>query len=114
MKLSLLIILFLLATTALPQKNNYASIKTSYGTIIVKLANETPLHRDNFINLVRQKYFDKTQIHRVVPRFVIQGGDPDSIFTTPSDTNELKSQRLQAEFPPFIISQARCTGHGTR
>ncbi len=53
-------------------------IETTKGTIIVKLYNETPLHRDNFVKLVKEKYFDSLLFHRVINAFMIQGGDPDS------------------------------------
>jgi cyclophilin family peptidyl-prolyl cis-trans isomerase len=53
-------------------------ITTEFGEIKLKLYNETPLHRDNFIKLVQEKYFDSTLFHRVINQFMIQGGDPDS------------------------------------
>lgn len=53
-------------------------IITDYGTIKIRLYNETPLHRDNFIKLTKSHYFDSLLFHRVIPNFVIQGGDPDS------------------------------------
>jgi cyclophilin family peptidyl-prolyl cis-trans isomerase len=53
-------------------------ISTEYGDIKLKLYNETPLHRDNFIKLVKEKNFDSTLFHRVIKQFMIQGGDPDS------------------------------------
>ncbi len=53
-------------------------IATSYGNITVKLFNETPQHRDNFIKLVRENYYDSLLFHRVIEGFMIQGGDPDS------------------------------------
>ena len=53
-------------------------IETKYGKIIIKLYNETPKHRDNFIKLVKQGYFNGTLFHRVINKFMIQGGDPDS------------------------------------
>lgn len=52
--------------------------KTTMGDIHVKLYNETPAHRDNFISLVEQNYFDSILFHRVIRDFMIQGGDPDS------------------------------------
>jgi len=48
------------------------------GECIIQLYNETPLHRDNFIKLIKTKVFDGTLFHRVIKDFMIQGGDPDS------------------------------------
>ncbi len=53
-------------------------IKTDYGTMVVKLYDSTPLHRDNFIKLVKQKFYDSLLFHRVIEGFMIQGGDPES------------------------------------
>ena len=57
---------------------NRIKIKTTEGDIIVRLYDETPLHRDNFIKLAGEGYFDGTLFHRVIKDFMIQGGDPDS------------------------------------
>ena len=59
-------------------------IKTSEGDILVRLYDETPIHRDNFIKLAKQGYYDGTLFHRVIKDFMIQGGDPDirSSFTS--------------------------------
>ena len=48
------------------------------GDIVVRLYDETPIHRDNFIKLVKEGYYDGTLFHRVIKDFMIQGGDPDS------------------------------------
>lgn len=53
-------------------------IETSYGDIIVRLYDDTPLHRDNFLKLVSEGFYDGTLFHRVISEFMIQGGDPDS------------------------------------
>lgn len=53
-------------------------IKTSEGDIIVRLFDETPKHRDNFIKLVKEGFYNGTLFHRVIKDFMIQGGDPDS------------------------------------
>lgn len=53
-------------------------IKTSLGDITVKLYDETPLHRDNFIKLANEGYYNGTLFHRVIKNFMIQGGDPNS------------------------------------
>ena len=53
-------------------------ISTSLGDIVVKLYDETPLHRDNFLKLAKEGYYDGTIFHRVIKNFMVQGGDPDS------------------------------------
>ena len=53
-------------------------IHTTLGDITVRLYDETPLHRDNFVKLVREGYYNGTLFHRVIKDFMIQGGDPDS------------------------------------
>jgi peptidyl-prolyl cis-trans isomerase B (cyclophilin B) len=53
-------------------------IKTPYGNMKVRLYNETPQHRDNFIKLVEESFYDSLLFHRVIQGFMIQGGDPDS------------------------------------
>ncbi len=54
-------------------------IHTTEGDITVRLYDETPLHRDNFLKLAKEGYYDGTLFHRVIKDFMIQGGDPDSI-----------------------------------
>ncbi len=58
-------------------------ISTNYGDMKAILYNETPLHRDNFIKLVKEGYYDGTLFHRVIDGFMIQGGDPDSKTAKP-------------------------------
>ncbi|MDR1846561.1 MAG: peptidylprolyl isomerase [Bacteroidales bacterium] len=53
-------------------------IHTDYGEMKAVLYNETPLHRDNFIKLIKEGYYDSTLFHRVIDGFMIQGGDPES------------------------------------
>lgn len=53
-------------------------IQTTLGDIIVRLYDETPLHRDNFAKLVKEGFYDGTLFHRVIRDFMIQGGDPES------------------------------------
>ncbi len=53
-------------------------IVTDLGKIRIKLYNETPKHRDNFLKLVKQHFYDSTLFHRCISGFMIQGGDPDS------------------------------------
>jgi len=80
---ALLIIVFTISTAfAGGPKNQYVRIKTSYGECIIRLYNQTPKHRDNFIKLVKQGFYNGTLFHRVIQNFMIQGGDPDSKDTT--------------------------------
>jgi cyclophilin family peptidyl-prolyl cis-trans isomerase len=58
-------------------------IETPYGNIRVKLYNETPLHQENFLKLVSEKYYDDQIFHRVIKGFMIQAGDPDSRNAAP-------------------------------
>ena len=53
-------------------------IQTMLGDIVVRLYDETPIHRDNFVKLAKEGYYDGTLFHRVIKDFMIQGGDPDS------------------------------------
>ena len=60
---------------------NKVRIKTKFGNIDVRLFKDTPLHRANFILLVKEDYFDETYFHRVVENFVIQAGNSDNAST---------------------------------
>ena len=51
---------------------------TDYGDMKIRLYDQTPVHRDNFIKLTEKGYFNGTLFHRVIDGFMIQGGDPDS------------------------------------
>ncbi|MFD2285148.1 peptidylprolyl isomerase [Pedobacter petrophilus] len=80
MKRFLLFILVLssISTFAAKPKNQYVRIKTEYGECVIRLYNETPLHRDNFLKLTKKGFYNGTLFHRVIKSFMIQGGDPDS------------------------------------
>jgi cyclophilin family peptidyl-prolyl cis-trans isomerase len=58
-------------------------ITTDSGVIVVRLYNQTPLHRDNFVKLVKQGFYDSLLFHRVINEFMVQGGDPESKMATP-------------------------------
>ncbi len=79
-------------------------ISTSYGDMIVKLYNETPLHRDNFLKLTKEKFFDSLLFHRVIKGFMIQGGDPQSKNASPSQMlgGGDNGYTIPAEFSPKL------------
>ena len=81
-------------------KNPIVVIKTQYGNIKIKLYNETPKHRDNFLKLVKEHYYDSLLFHRVINQFMIQGGDPDSKHAQPGQLlgNGGPSYTIPAEF----------------
>lgn len=81
------------------EKENLVQIETKYGKIKIKLYNETPLHRDNFLKLVNEGFYNDLLFHRVVKDFMIQGGDPGSRKTADSTHSEVAvpEQRIPAE-----------------
>lgn len=80
-------------------------IKTSLGDITIALYNETPLHRDNFIKLVNEKYYDGVLFHRIIQGFMIQTGDPESKSAKPGQMlgNGGPGYTIPAEFVPGLI-----------
>ncbi|HVT84624.1 MAG TPA: peptidylprolyl isomerase [Chitinophagaceae bacterium] len=60
-------------------------LQTNYGDIIIRLSDSTPLHRDNFLKLVKSHYYDSVLFHRVIKNFMIQAGDPQSKRAKPGE-----------------------------
>lgn len=81
----------------LKNKEDKVQLHTRLGTITIKLYKDTPLHRASFIYLVKNKYFDTTCFYRIVPDFIVQGGNSDSEVTTEFRT-QLNNYLLPAEF----------------
>jgi len=75
-----------LASNLDAQKEYKVKISTDLGDMIVKLYNDTPVHRDNFIKNVKNGWYDGTLFHRVMPFFMAQGGDPNSIDASPTQS----------------------------
>ncbi|MGQ9846627.1 MAG: peptidylprolyl isomerase [Bacteroidales bacterium] len=101
----LLTLIFLCFGFSLPvSQNPIVVIKTKYGIIKIKLYNETPKHRDNFIKLVKEHYYDSLLFHRVINQFMIQGGDPDSKHAKPGQIlgNGGPGYTIPAEFVPTL------------
>lgn len=64
-------------------EHTYVKIETDYGDMVAQLYNTTPQHRDNFIKLVEEGFYDDLLFHRIIQGFMIQGGDPDSKNAAP-------------------------------
>lgn len=86
-------------------KNQKAVISTDFGDMTIILYDETPVHRDNFIKLASDGFFDGTLFHRVIKDFMIQGGDPESRSAAPNQPlgRGGPGYTLPAEFSPEFI-----------
>jgi len=84
------------ARAQVAQQERIIKIETSLGDMVVKLYNETPLHRDNIIKLINDGFYKDQLFHRVIKGFMIQGGDPHSVGAE-------KGQRLGTGGPGYTI-----------
>lgn len=80
----------------------YVKLKTAQGSCILRLYNETPLHRDNFVRLVKSRYFNHTTFNRILKGFVVQGGDPDSLYLPGKKLNP-EQKWLKPELTPALF-----------
>ncbi|TDW99465.1 peptidylprolyl isomerase [Dinghuibacter silviterrae] len=78
-----LFLCLLFIPVALFARPKRVKITTTAGVIVVELYDQTPKHRDNFLKLVRKHVYDSALFHRVIPHFMIQGGDPTSKHAAP-------------------------------
>lgn len=76
--LACIVLLMYSSSFAAKPKNAYVEIRTDFGTCIIHLYDETPLHKENFLKLVKEGTYDDVLFHRVIEHFMIQGGDPES------------------------------------
>lgn len=90
---------------SIAQARPQVEIRTTLGTIVVELYNETPLHRDNFLKLVREGAYDSLLFHRIIPGFMVQGGDPKSRTAGPHAElgNGGPGYTVPAEIVPGLI-----------
>lgn len=79
----LLTLLAVVPTQAKREKRSVVRMETTAGVIRIALSDDTPLHRDNFLRLASEGFYDGTLFHRVISGFMIQGGDPDSRQAAP-------------------------------
>lgn len=87
------------------QEKTMVIISTDFGEMKAVLYDETPLHKENFIKLAKEGYFDGTLFHRVIDGFMIQGGDPDSKNAKPGQMlgQGGPDYTVPAEFNPQLI-----------
>jgi len=92
-KAAILLVAIMTSAVAVAQDSlrTQVLLETSKGNILLELYNETPLHRDNFIKLVREGYYDGNLFHRVISNFMIQSGDSTTRHAAPGDTLGLYS-----------------------
>ena len=78
--------LALMAIVPMMGQSKQVMLETSKGRILLTLFDDTPQHRDNFLKLVNEQFYDSLLFHRVIKNFMIQGGDPDSRHAEPGVT----------------------------
>jgi peptidyl-prolyl cis-trans isomerase B (cyclophilin B) len=91
------------AKQTIPKKDTvyHVLVMTTQGNMVLKLYNATPLHRDNFAGKARAGFYDSLLFHRVINKFMIQGGDPTSKHAGPGDrpgSGSAPGDRIPAEF----------------
>lgn len=91
--------------TAKAEPEHVVQITTDFGVMKIKLYNETPKHRDNFLKLAKEGYYDGTLFHRVMKDFMIQGGDPNSKNAKPGVQLGMGDlgYTIPAEFNPSLF-----------
>lgn len=90
------VILLTLVTSCAQKKDQVITIKTKFGDMVAILYDETPKHKENFIKLAKEHYFDSLLFHRIIEGFMIQGGDPNS-------KNAQRGQQLGSGGPGYQI-----------
>jgi len=105
--LSLVVVFSLMQCSQESGSDYLVTIKTSHGDMVAILYDETPKHKANFIKLAKEHYFDSLLFHRVIPGFMIQGGDPDSKNAQPGQPLGMggPGYTVDAEFNPKFFHE---------
>ncbi|HUZ58231.1 MAG TPA: peptidylprolyl isomerase [Hanamia sp.] len=90
----------------------FIKIATDSGTMVARLYNKTPLYKENFAKLVRRHFYDGLLFHRVVPGFIIQGGDPESRNAKPGEVlgSGGSKKTIPAEFDTSLFHKKGALG----
>jgi peptidylprolyl isomerase len=102
---SLLLALVLLSCSGSGNnQNSLVSVKTNLGDFKIKLYNEAPLHRDNFLKLVNSGYYDGISFHRIIKDFMVQAGDYSfKKGASPAAADSIAALTLAPEFVPGLF-----------
>jgi peptidyl-prolyl cis-trans isomerase B (cyclophilin B) len=105
--LLLLAFVSVMLTSCAQKKDHVVTIKTKYGDMVAILYDETPKHKQNFIKLASEKFYDSLSFHRVIQGFMIQGGDPESRNAKPGVPlgNGGPGYTIDAEIVPGFIHE---------
>lgn len=99
--LFLLSFIFCVAQAQKPEQRAEVTLQTTQGKIVLALYNQTPLHRDNFLQKVKEGYYDSILFHRIIEKFMIQSGDSASRAVSASmyfPSEKEDTTRIPAEF----------------
>lgn len=98
---------FAVFTGCAQKKDHVVTIKTKFGDMVAILYDETPKHKENFIKLAKEHYFDSLLFHRIIEGFMIQGGDPESKKAKAGQRlgNGGPGYTIEAEFNPKLFHE---------
>src|SRR5215203_1823512 len=104
---ALLAAFLLIFSSCAQNKDQLITIKTKYGDMIAILYDETPKHKANFIKLAKEHFYDSLLFHRVIPEFMVQGGDPQSKNAKPGQRlgNGGPGYTIEAEIKPQFFHE---------
>lgn len=104
---AILVFSYCILTSCAQNKDHVVTIKTKFGEMVVLLYDETPKHKENFLKLAEEKYFDSLLFHRIIEGFMIQGGDPNSKTAGSGDKlgNGGPGYTVEAEIRPQFIHE---------
>lgn len=81
------------------KKDYLITISTEFGDMVLILYDQTPKHKENFVKLAKEGYYDSTTFHRIIDDFMIQGGDPNSKDDNPNNDGQGgPNYKIDAEF----------------